>query len=250
RVVTKCAAQQLHALYDRLGRDHEPWPNPLAQLLEADEVWRGTHERDEQIERQGLQTDDRSGTPHPPRCKVDDQIVDLVSHGIGAEVPSALSQRLGRHGGALCWAISSRRTGRYYARTHPRAPPLGASQHPSIAAPTRVMTRVGAINPRSLVKRRHNRGAVIGVQRGEQRVVYLANGSVDGGANAELPDGLLSGRGRFVLAHAARCCLDANIELGHAGAGAQVEVAEADPDAARRGRRSCPRYRGAEEADR
>jgi len=83
RVIPKSATQQLHALNDRFGGDHKPRPYALVQLVEADEVGRGAHERDEQIERQGLQSDDRSRTPHPPRCKVDTQIIDLVSRGIG-----------------------------------------------------------------------------------------------------------------------------------------------------------------------
>jgi hypothetical protein len=106
-----------------------------------------------------------------------------------------------------------------------------------------------AINPRSLVHHGHNRGAMTGVHLSEQRVVYLGNGGVDRRQDAVLPDDLRSrGRG-FVLADAARCRLDANIELSRAGRGAQVEVAEADLGAARRGR-ICPRYGGAEEADR
>ena len=105
-----------------------------------------------------------------------------------------------------------------------------------------------AINPRSLVQRRHSWGAVTGVQLSEQRVVYLGNSSVDRGADTELPDGLLSGGRGFVLADAARGRLDAAIELRRAGRAAQVKVAEADLDAARRGR-TCPDCGGAEEAD-
>jgi hypothetical protein len=105
------------------------------------------------------------------------------------------------------------------------------------------------INALSLVHRRQSRGAVTGVQLSESRVVYLGNGSVDRGADAVLPDALLSGRRGFELADVARCRLDATIELGRSGRGAQVKVAEADLDAARRGR-TCARYGGAEEADR
>src|SRR4029077_10820375 len=200
-------------------------------------------ERDEQIERQGFQWDDRSRAPHPPRCKVDNQIVDLVPRGIGGEVPSIRSPRLGRHGGALCWAISCPRWADVTPERAPPPFPAHRSTHPG-DDPGGCAT-----NPRSLVQRRHSRGAVTGVQLSEQRVVYLGNGGVDRGVDAVLPDALLSGGRGFVLADAARCRLDATIELGRAGRGTQVEVAEADLDAARRGR-TCPRYGGAEEADR
>jgi len=106
-----------------------------------------------------------------------------------------------------------------------------------------------AINSRSLVQRRHSRGAVTGVQLSEQRAGYVGDGSVDRGEDAVLPDDLRSGGRRFVLADVAGRRLDATIELGRAGRGVQVEVAEADLDAPRRGR-ACPCYGGAEEADR
>src|SRR4029077_9353698 len=84
RVIVKSVAHQLHALNDRFGGDHKTRPYPLAQLVEAHEVRRGAHEGYEQIERQGLKWNDRSRTPHPPRCQVDGQITDLVPRGIGS----------------------------------------------------------------------------------------------------------------------------------------------------------------------
>src|SRR5215813_12303772 len=105
------------------------------------------------------------------------------------------------------------------------------------------------MNPHSLVHRCHSRGALTRVQPSEQRVVHLDNSRVNRRANTVLPDALLSGGSGFVLADAARCRLDAAIEPGRAGLSAQVEVAEADLDAARCGW-PCPRYAGAKEADR
>jgi hypothetical protein len=120
RVIAESAAQQLHALNDRFGRDHEARPYSVAQLVEAEQVGGAAHQRHEQIERQGLQWDDRSRTPHPPRCEVDGQIIDLVPRGIGGGVRGIRTPLLGRHGGTPCWAVF-RRSCR--AMLHRSAPP-------------------------------------------------------------------------------------------------------------------------------
>src|ERR1700751_1343079 len=98
---------------------------------------------------------------------------------------------------ALCWGVSCRSDGSMLRRNAPPRPYRpNRSTHPD--------DDPGgcAINPRSLVERRHSRGAMTGVQLSEQRAVYVGNGSVDRGEDAVLPDDLRSrGRG-FVLADA------------------------------------------------
>src|SRR5262249_32530997 len=144
-------------------------------------------------------------------------------------VAGVLVSMRGRYRGRLsAQRFSAHVARRCYPGTRPPALRVRRRTHPGLC-PGQVCDQRSFIEHRG----RCRSGTAAGVQGGELRVIHLSDRGVDRKANTSLPVARLYDVAAFVAADSLGGRLNALVERGRAGGGAQVKVTDAYRDAVR-----------------